>query len=163
MSRAATAAFGAGCFWGTEKWFRKQFGQALKTTAVGYMGGTTKNPNYEQVCTGRTGHAEVLYLEYDPSKVKYDELVQFFFRMHDPTTKDRQGNDKGTQYRSVIFYYTPEQKEIAERVTHEIQARFKDPIVTTIEPASEFYKAEEYHQQYLEKNPQGYCNHYLRW
>jgi len=161
------AAFGAGCFWGTEKFFRRQFGAALKTTSVGYMGGNESSdgtpPSYARVCSGRTGHAEVLFMEYDPNEVKYEDLVRFFYRMHDPTTLNRQGNDKGTQYRSVIFYFTPEQKQLAEQVTQQVQSQFKSPIVTSFEPAGTYFKAEDDHQLYLDKNPNGYCNHRLRW
>lgn len=158
------AAFGAGCFWGVEKYFRQEF-PGIVYGCVGYSGGSTKNPSYEQVCTGQTGHAEAIMLEYDPAKAKYEDLVKFFFRMHDPTTLNRQGNDVGTQYRSVIFYYDDEQKKTAERVRDEIQqSQYPGKaIVTTFEKASDFYRAEEYHQQYLKKNPGGYCNHRLRW
>eukprot|EP00026_Physarum_polycephalum_P016612 Phypoly_transcript_17557.p1 GENE.Phypoly_transcript_17557~~Phypoly_transcript_17557.p1 ORF type:complete len:179 (+),score=26.63 Phypoly_transcript_17557:184-720(+) len=157
------ASFGAGCFWGTEKFFRKEFN--LIDAKVGYQGGDAKNPTYKQVCTGNTGHAEVLVVEYDDTKVNYADLVRFFYRMHDPTTLNRQGNDTGTQYRSVIFFYTPEQEAIAKKVTQEIidEKRYPDPIVTQIAPAGEFYTAEDYHQKYLEANPGGYCNHRIRW
>jgi len=159
------ATFGAGCFWGTEKFFKKQFGGALTSTAVGYLGGTTKNPSYKDVCTGTTGHAEVLQVVYDPDKVSYNKLVELFFRMHDPTTINRQGNDKGTQYRSAIFYHNEEQANIARAIKDEMQksGKFKDPIVTEISPATEFFKAEDYHQGYLDANPNGYCNHHFRW
>eukprot|EP01121_Diplochlamys_sp_Union-15-3_P014465 TRINITY_DN4606_c0_g1_i1.p1 TRINITY_DN4606_c0_g1~~TRINITY_DN4606_c0_g1_i1.p1 ORF type:complete len:137 (+),score=26.79 TRINITY_DN4606_c0_g1_i1:27-413(+) len=127
------------------------------------MGGKSKNPSYQDVCTGKTGHAEVLHLEYKGDKLKYRDLLLFFFKMHDPTTLNRQGNDRGTQYRSVVFYYDEEQKKEAEKVKAEIQSKFSNPVVTTLEPATEFYDAEEYHQNYLEKNPGGYCNHKLNW
>jgi len=129
------------------------------------MGGNLKNPSYEAVCTGNTGHAEVVHLEYDPNKIKYEDLLSFFWRVHDPTTLNRQGNDKGTQYRSAIFFYTPEQEAAAKKSLQEIQnsGKIKDPIVTHILPAGEFYDGEEYHQDYLGKNPGGYCNHRLRW
>jgi len=158
------ATFGAGCFWGTEKFFKKQFAPNVKT-AVGYMGGKKSEPSYQQVCTGQTGHAEVLHLEYDPKNVSYDDLLTFFWRMHDPTTPNRQGNDVGTQYRSVVFYHDEEQREQAEKKKKEIDAKgvFKNPIATTIEPAGQFWSAEDYHQDYLEKNPGGYCNHKIRW
>ncbi|KAL0483600.1 peptide methionine sulfoxide reductase [Acrasis kona] len=156
-------AFGAGCFWGTEKFFVKQFAKAINQVKVGYMGGSSKNPSYRDVCTGQTGHAEVLYLEYKPEEVKFEDLVEYFFRMHDPTTLNRQGNDQGTQYRSAIFYYTEEQKAAAEKVKKDISSKVKGEIVTEIAPASEFYVAEDYHQKYLENNPGGYCNHRLRW
>ncbi|CAF0846915.1 unnamed protein product [Adineta ricciae] len=158
------ATFGAGCFWGTEKFFRKQFGSNLLSAMVGYMGGASKT-TYEDVCTGTTNHAEVLQVSYDPSKVVYADLVRFFFRMHDPTTLNRQGNDRGTQYRSVIFTYTNEQQKTAEQVRDEVQAsgKVKGQIVTQIQPADglQFFKAEPYHQKYLEENPGGYCNHRL--
>ncbi|CAF1557558.1 unnamed protein product [Didymodactylos carnosus] len=158
------ATFGAGCFWGTEKFFRKQFGAKLASTSVGYMGGSSK-ANYEQVCTGTTNHAEVLQLSFEPNKVQYSDLVHFFFRMHDPTTLNKQGNDRGTQYRSVIFTHTDEQQKIAEQVRNEVEAsgKVKGQIVTQIQPADglQFYKAESKHQRYLENNPGGYCNHKL--
>jgi len=157
------AAFGGGCFWGMEKWFRKQFPQLL-TTAVGYMGGSLKNPTYKQVCSGDTGHAEVLYLEYDPAKTKYRDLLSFFWRVHDPTTPNRQGNDVGTQYRSAVFFYTPEQEAEARQVKTELEEAGKwKNIVTEIAPASQFYRGEDYHQLYLDNNPNGYCNHRPRW
>jgi peptide-methionine (S)-S-oxide reductase len=127
------------------------------------MGGTTKNPTYEQVCNGNTGHAEVLYLEYYPDKVNVEDLIEYFFRMHDPTTLNRQGNDRGTQYRSAVFYYTEEQKQKALQVKDEVQKKIQGQIATEITPASEFYVGEDYHQGYLDKNPNGYCNHKLRW
>jgi len=163
MSQLAT--FGAGCFWGTQKFFNKQFKDGIVKSAVGYLGGTTKNPSYKDVCTGKTGHAEVLQLQFDANKVNYADLVRFFYRMHDPTTLNRQGNDAGTQYRSAVFYHSPEQKTIAEQVKEEMEksGKFKSKITTEIAPASEFYVAEDYHQDYLEANPTGYCNHYLRW
>ena len=152
------ATFAAGCFWGIEKVFGALPG--VVSTQVGYTGGTTKNPSYEQVCTGRTGHAEAIEAVYDPSKISYDELVEFFFRNHDSTTLNRQGNDVGTQYRSAIFTHSPEQKLIAENAIQTLEKSkiFKSKITTTVEPASEFYPAEEYHQKYLKKNPLGYCH-----
>ena len=161
------ATFGAGCFWGVEKWFLKQFPK-LKSSAVGYLGGTVANPSYEAVCTGKTGHAEVLQVEFDDS-IKYEDLVMFFFSMHDPTTLNRQGNDRGTQYRSAIFFHSPDQEAIAKRVRDQIQASEhmkhyqEKEIRTEILPASEFYKAEAYHQGYLAANPGGYCNHRPMW
>ncbi|CAF3746945.1 unnamed protein product [Rotaria sp. Silwood1] len=158
------ATFGAGCFWGTEKFFRKQFGAKLVSTMVGYMGDSSK-ASYHQVCTGTTNHAEVLQVSYEPDQVKYSDLVHFFFRMHDPTTLNKQGNDQGSQYRSVIFTHTPEQQKIAEQVRDEVQAsgKIKGKIVTQIQPADglQFYKGEPEHQQYLKNNPGGYCNHKL--
>ncbi|OYD07103.1 peptide-methionine (S)-S-oxide reductase MsrA [Paludifilum halophilum] len=152
-----TAAFGAGCFWGVEELFRKVEG--VVETAVGYMGGKTENPTYEEVCTDQTGHAEVVYLKYDPSVISYEELLQLFWENHNPTTLNRQGPDVGRQYRSVIFYYHDEQKEAAEKSKKELDAsgRFKDPIVTEIVPAPTFYRAEEYHQRYLQKRGQSSC------
>ena len=152
------ATFAAGCFWGVEKVFGALPG--VLSTQVGYTGGTTASPSYEQVCTGRTGHAEALELTYDPSKISYEDLIEFFFRHHDPTTLNRQGNDAGTQYRSAVFYHSPEQKTAAQNAIDALKdARvFKDPIVTTVEPAGDFYRAEEYHQKYLKKNPLGYCH-----
>lgn len=158
------ATFGAGCFWGTEKFFRKQFGANLLSAFVGYMGGASK-ASYEDVCTGTTNHAEVLQLSFDPSKQPYADLVRFFFRMHDPTTLNRQGNDRGTQYRSVIFTHTTEQQKIAEQVRDEIQAsgKVKGQITTQIQSADglQFFVGEPNHQKYLENNPGGYCNHRL--
>jgi len=143
--------FGAGCFWGIEATFRKVDG--VVSTAVGYSGGSFQNPTYEDVCTDRTGHAEVVEVEYDPERVTYAQLLDVFWQVHDPTTLNRQGPDIGTQYRSVIFYHTPEQKAQAEASKERLQksGRAKRPIVTEIVPAAEFYRAEEYHQQYFEK------------
>ncbi|CAF1988949.1 unnamed protein product [Rotaria magnacalcarata] len=158
------ATFGAGCFWGTEKFFRKQFGANLISALVGYMGGAS-NATYQDVCTGTTSHAEVLQLSYEPNKVAYADLVRFFFRMHDPTSLNRQGNDRGTQYRSVIFTHTNEQQKIAEQIRDEVQAsgKVKGQIVTQIQSATglQFFTGEPYHQRYLENNPDGYCNHRL--
>ncbi len=150
--------FGAGCFWGVEEIFRKIKGVTL--TAVGYSGGNVKNPGYEDVCSGETGHAEVVYLEYDPKKVKYQQLLEVFWNNHNPTTKNRQGPDEGEQYRSAIFYYTKEQKKLAEESKAQLEKskRWKNPIVTQIEKAITFYKAEEYHQQYLEKKGLTSCH-----
>ncbi len=144
------ATFGAGCFWGVEAEFRKVDG--VTEAAVGYSGGTTKDPTYKDVCSGTTGHAEVVEVEYDPSKVSYEELLEVFWNNHDPTTPNRQGWDVGTQYRSAIFYHTPEQEAAAHASKEKAQERFKKPIVTEITPASEFYRAEEYHQRYFEKS-----------
>ncbi len=152
------ATFGAGCFWGVEAAFRKVKG--VSSTAVGYMGGTLANPTYEDVCTDRTGHAEVVQVEYDPAQVSYEQLLDLFWENHDPTTLNRQGPDFGTQYRSVIFYHTPEQKTAAEASKEKLQkgGPFKRPIVTEITAAPPFYRAEEYHQQYLEKRGQTHCH-----
>jgi methionine-S-sulfoxide reductase len=155
-----TALVAAGCFWGVEEIFRKIPG-VVKTT-VGYTGGTTANPTYEEVCTGRTGHAEAIEVVYDPAQVDYATILDFFFRLHDPTTLNRQHNDVGTQYRSAIFHTSEAQKEIAERVKTEQAGNFKKPIVTEISAASIFYSAEDYHQDYLVKNPGGYNCHVLR-
>ncbi len=150
--RTQIAVFGAGCFWGVEAAFRGIKG--VVGTTVGFMGGTTKNPTYEQVCTHTTGHAEVVQVEYDPGQVSYEKLLDVFWKIHDPTTSDRQGPDVGSQYRSVIFTTTPEQKKAAElsKARLESSGEFKNPIVTQIEPAAAFYKAEEYHQRYYEKH-----------
>jgi peptide-methionine (S)-S-oxide reductase len=144
------ATFGAGCFWGVEAEFRKVEGVVDAT--VGYSGGALENPTYKDVCSGTTGHAEVVEVEYDPSKVSYEELLEVFWENHDPTTLNRQGPDVGTQYRSAIFFHTPEQKAAARASKERAQDRFKKPIVTEITPAAEFYRAEEYHQRYFEKN-----------
>ena len=152
------ATFGAGCFWGVEATFRQLEG--VTETAVGYMGGTTKNPTYKEVCTDRTGHAEVVQVSYDPARVRYEELLRVFWENHDPTQLNRQGPDTGAQYRSAIFYHTPEQKAAAEASKQELQnsGRYKKPVVTEITPAPEFYRAEEYHQQYLEKRGLASCH-----
>lgn len=153
----AKATFGAGCFWGVEAAFRQVKGVA--STAVGYLGGTLKSPTYHDVCTGKTGHAEVVQLEYDPSLVSYDELLNVFWSLHDPTTLNRQGPDVGTQYRSTIFFHNAEQEAVAKASKEKLQSsgRYKRDIVTEITPASEFYRAEEYHQQYIEKRGQASC------
>jgi peptide-methionine (S)-S-oxide reductase len=151
------ATFGAGCFWGVEAAFREVKG--VVSTAVGYMGGTLRDPTYEDVCTDRTGHAEVVQVEYDPAVVSYDDLLKVFWENHDPTTLNRQGPDTGTQYRSAIFFHTPAQ-EVAAKASKEALARsgrFKRPVVTEIVPAPEFWRAEEYHQQYLEKRGLAHC------
>jgi peptide-methionine (S)-S-oxide reductase len=144
------ATFGAGCFWGVETAFRKVDG--VVDVAVGYSGGHTENPTYKDVCSSDTGHAEVVEVEYDPSKVSYEELLEVFWENHDPTHLNRQGPDVGPQYRSAIFFHTPEQETAARASKEKAQERFKKPIVTEITSASEFYRAEEYHQRYFEKN-----------
>lgn len=151
------ATFAAGCFWGVEAAFRKTPG--VMATAVGYMGGTTAEPTYEQVCTGRTGHAEVVHVEFDPQTVSYTQLLDLFWSNHDPTTLNRQGPDVGSQYRSAIFYHTPEQETLATASKAALQesGRFSRDIVTEIVPAEPFYLAEDYHQQYLEKRGQSSC------
>ncbi|MEK6808824.1 MAG: peptide-methionine (S)-S-oxide reductase MsrA [Nanoarchaeota archaeon] len=145
------AIFGAGCFWHVESEFRKLNG-VIKTT-VGYMGGKLENPSYDDVCTDKTGHVEVVQVVYEPKKISYENLLGLFWRIHDPTSLNRQGPDVGTQYKSVIFYYSKEQRKLAikSKETLEKSAKFKKGIVTEITPALIFYKAEEYHQQYLEK------------
>ena len=157
------ATFGNGCFWCTEAVFQRLDG--VEKVVSGYMGGSLKNPSYEQVCSGTTGHAEVLQITYDPARVSYSELLDVFWATHDPTTLNRQGNDVGTQYRSVIFYHKDEQKELAQKSKKELDeaGAFGDPIVTIIEPASEFYPAENYHQDYFNRNgQQPYCNYVVR-
>ncbi len=146
----ATAAFAAGCFWGSQETFEHVPG--VIDTTVGYMGGTLKNPTYEDVCTDLTGHAETVQVKYDPAKVSYGKLLDIFWANHDPTTMNRQGPDEGTQYRSVIFYYTPEQKAEAEASEKAAQAHFTRPIVTQLVAATTFWKAEDYHQHYDDKN-----------
>lgn len=154
----AKATFAAGCFWGVEAAFRQLKG--VTSTAVGYIGGTLTDPTYQDVCTGRTGHAEAVQVEYDPSQVSYDHLLRVFWENHDPTTLNRQGPDVGTQYRSVIFFHTPEQEAAAQASKDALakSGRFKRPIVTGIQPAPEFWQAEDYHQQYLEKRGQAHCH-----
>ena len=155
-----TAILAGGCFWGMEEIIRKIPG-VVKTT-VGYSGGTTANPTYEEVCTGGTGHAEAIQVEFDSARLSYEALLDYFFRMHDPTTLNRQHNDVGTQYRSAIFYTSEAQKQTAERVKREQSGKFKRPITTEITAATKFYSAEDYHQKYLVKNPGGYTCHVLR-
>jgi peptide-methionine (S)-S-oxide reductase len=152
-----TATFGAGCFWGVEASFQKIKG--VTKTTVGYMGGNLNNPTYEDVCTDKTGHAEVTQVEFDNSIISYEDLLNVFWDIHDPTQKNRQGVDIGSQYRSVIFYHSEEQNNIAKK-SKENQARinkFKNPISTEITEAKEFYRAEEYHQDYLNKNKRASC------
>ena len=152
----ATATFAAGCFWGVEESFRTVKG--VITTIVGYTGGKTKNPTYKQVCTETTQHAEAVQIEYDPKQVLYKELLQIFWSCHDPTTLNRQGPDVGTQYRSAIFYHTEEQQKEAEHSKQELQKKTKKTIRTEIVPATSFYRAEEYHQHYLEKRGANVCH-----
>lgn len=146
-----TATFSAGCFWGVEEAFRKTAG--VTSTSVGYTGGTTVNPTYEQVCSGRTGHSEAVEVVFDPARVSYDRLLNLFWSIHDPTTPNRQGPDVGTQYRSAIYYHSPAQEAAARASLQKLQAsgKYRGKIVTQIVPAGPFYRAEEYHQQYLEK------------
>ncbi len=157
-----TAVLAGGCFWGMEEILRKIPG-VIKTT-VGYSGGNTANPTYEDICTGRTGHAEAIQVEFDSARLSYETLLDYFFRMHDPTTLNRQHNDVGTQYRSAIFYTGEAQKQTAERVKamRDKSGKFKRPITTEITAGTKFYSAEEYHQKYLVKNPGGYTCHVLR-
>ncbi|HZT37549.1 MAG TPA: peptide-methionine (S)-S-oxide reductase MsrA [Bryobacteraceae bacterium] len=152
------ATFAAGCFWGVEELFRNTPG--VLSTQVGYTGGHTPNPTYQEVCTDRTGHAEAVEIEYDPERVSYEQLLEIFWANHDPTTLNRQGPDIGTQYRSAIFYHSPEQKAaaIASKQALEQSGRFRRPIVTEIVAAGPFYRAEEYHQQYLAKRGLSHCH-----
>jgi peptide methionine sulfoxide reductase msrA/msrB len=155
--KVAKAAFAAGCFWGSQEDFEKIPG--VVNTTVGYMGGTMPHPTYEDVCTDTTGHAETVLVEYDPAKVTYAQLLDVFWTHHDPTTPNRQGPDFGTQYRSVVFYYTPEQRKLAEASIAQLTAahRFSNPIVTQVVGATDFWKAEDYHQHYLDKNGLSNC------
>ncbi len=157
---SATAMFGLGCFWGAERKFW-ELGDGIHVTAVGYAGGFTPNPTYEEVCSGRTGHNEVVFVVYDPHRISYDTLLKTFWESHDPTQGMRQGNDVGTQYRSGIYTFTPEQKRAAEAskamYEKEIARKGFGAITTEIVDAPPFYFAEDYHQQYLAKNPFGYC------
>jgi peptide-methionine (S)-S-oxide reductase len=151
-----TAVFGTGCFWCSQAVFERLDG--VWEATCGYMGGTVANPTYEQVCTELTGHAEVTQVKFDPKVVSYEQLLEWFWHMHDPTTLNRQGADTGTSYRSVIFYFSDAQKAAAEKSKAAAQKNFKDPIVTEITKAATFYKAEDYHQEYFNNNSsQGYC------
>ncbi|MDQ6940207.1 MAG: peptide-methionine (S)-S-oxide reductase MsrA [Verrucomicrobiota bacterium] len=151
------AMFGAGCFWGVEATFRNIKG--VTDVAVGYAGGTTENPTYEDVCSDETGHAEVVEVTFDPAQVSYNQLLDVFWSNHNPTTLNRQGPDVGAQYRSVIFYYSAEQRAAAEKSKAEMDksGKFRQPIVTHIDPAPKFYRGEEYHQRYLEKRGMAHC------
>ncbi len=157
---AATVA--GGCFWGVEELVRQQPG--VIETLVGYTGGTVENPKYEDVKKGTTGHAEAVEIIFDPSKTNFEAILRFFFRLHDPTTPNRQGNDVGSQYRSAIYFHSEKQKESASRIKAEVGAsgKWKKPIVTEIVPAQKFWSAEDYHQDYLQKNPNGYTCHWIR-
>ena len=152
------AMFGSGCFWGVEAAFRQTPG--VVKTAVGYSGGDFPSPTYKDVCSGRTGHAEVVLVEFDPETISYEQILHIFWENHDPTTLNRQGPDVGTQYRSAIYYFDDEQRDSAEasKARLEAEGRFRRPIVTEIKPASEFYLAEDYHQQYLEKRGLASCH-----
>jgi peptide-methionine (S)-S-oxide reductase len=151
------ATFAAGCFWGVEAAFRRLKG--VLSVTVGYTGGSFENPTYEEICTDRTGHAEAVQVEYDPSRVTYEELLEVFWKLHDPTTLNRQGPDVGSQYRSAVFFHTPEQETAAKALKEKLQnsGSYKKPMVTEITPASTFYRAEEYHQRYLEKRGLSDC------
>ncbi|MDP6969083.1 MAG: peptide-methionine (S)-S-oxide reductase MsrA [Gammaproteobacteria bacterium] len=153
---AQTATFGAGCFWGVEALFAKQPG--VKQTSVGYMGGTLPNPSYQAVCTGQTQHVEVVQIDFDEQTISYADLLQLFWQHHDPTTINRQGPDIGSQYRSVVFYHSEQQRQEAELIMAQWQQSgcFAAPIVTVIEPAQDYYLAEDYHQQYLAKRHQSH-------
>ena len=157
MATTEKASFAAGCFWGVEAAFRQVEG--VTSTAVGYEGGHLENPTYEDVCSGRTGHAEAVEVEFDPSRVSYESLLDVFWDNHDPTTLNRQGPDVGEQYRSAIFSHAPEQESAARasKEKREKSGKYRRPIVTAIEPASRFNRAEEYHQQYLEKRGLAHC------
>ena len=148
--------FGAGCFWGVEAEFRQLKG--VLSTSVGYMGGTLENPTYEEVCTDLTGHAEVVEVEYDPSKLQYKDLLEIFFNLHDPTQLNRQGPDIGTQYRSVIFYENEDDKSVSKDFMDTISTKYTKPIVTSLEKKTKYYVAEEYHQKYLEKRGLSSCH-----
>jgi len=160
--RRETAVLAGGCFWGVEELLRELPG--VISTEVGYTGGLTAKPRYEQVHSGSTGHAEAVAIVFDPGRISYEELLLFFFKLHDPTTLNRQGNDVGTSYRSAIFFTTPEQERVAREVKARVETSgaWKRPLVTEITAASEFYSAENYHQDYLQKHPGGYTCHFVR-
>ncbi|HZT32698.1 MAG TPA: peptide-methionine (S)-S-oxide reductase MsrA [Bryobacteraceae bacterium] len=158
MQNHEIATLGGGCFWCLEAVYDEM--QGVLSVESGYMGGHVKNPGYREVCTGTTGHAEVAQLKFDPAVLSYRDILEVFFAIHDPTTPDRQGNDVGPQYRSVIFYHSDAQRVTAEEVIREVTAArvFRDPVVTTVEPAAAFYRAEDYHQEYFRNHPnQPYC------
>ncbi|MCF2857359.1 peptide-methionine (S)-S-oxide reductase MsrA [Pseudoalteromonas sp. SMS1] len=157
MSKSQVATFGGGCFWCIDAAFRKVKG--IHKVISGYSGGETLDPTYKDICTGTTKHAEVVQLEFDAKEVSFDTLLSMFFALHDPTQLNRQGNDIGTQYRSVIFYHSDEQRKQAEQVINALKDSFADPIVTELSAIGEFYSAEQYHQDYFNENPnQGYCS-----
>jgi methionine-S-sulfoxide reductase len=160
--KTETAIVAGGCFWGMEEVYRKVPG--VVSTQVGYAGGTKQNPKYGEVSSGKTGHAESIEVKFDPKKISYEEILKYFFRMHDPTTMNRQGNDVGTQYRSEIFTMNEEQKKMAMKVIKQVDLskKWPKPVVTKVSAAPKFYPAEEYHQKYLVKNPDGYNDHFLR-
>lgn len=162
MTETKTAVLAGGCFWGMEELIRHQPG--VKSTRVGYTGGDFENPTYDDMKTGKTGHAEAIEIVFDPSVMSYEKLLRWFFQIHDPTTVDRQGNDRGTQYRSAIWYQDEEQKETAEKVIAAVDASGNWPgkVVTELAPAKTFWEAEDFHQDYLQKYPNGYTCHYVR-
>ena len=162
MAKIEVATLAGGCFWGMEDLLRKLSG--VLNTDVGYTGGTTDRATYEQVKTGKTGHAEAIQIEFDPETLSFENLLLYFFKIHDPTTEDQQGNDIGSQYRSAIFYHTETQREIAEKVIERVEGShaWKHPLATEIEPYEQFWRAEDYHQDYLEKHPNGYTCHFER-
>lgn len=156
MAKTHTVIFAAGCFWGVQDYFDKVPG--VLETIVGYTGGTTPNPTYEAVCTQQTGHAEATRITFDPDQISYEQLVRQFFRMHDPTQVNRQGADVGSSYRSAIFYQDDEQKDVAAKVIRAVAKDYNKPIATQLSPVGEFYKAEEYHQKFVQKNGYGACH-----
>jgi peptide methionine sulfoxide reductase msrA/msrB len=160
--REEIAVLSGGCFWGVEELIRTLPG--VVSTEVGYTGGNVPNPTYSVMTSGTTGHAEAVRIVYDPNKLQYADLLRYFFKLHDPTTLNRQGNDRGTQYRSAIFFSSPDQQKIARQVKDEVESsgKWKAPVVTEITSASTWYPAEEYHQDYLQQNPNGYTCHYVR-
>lgn len=159
-SRSETATFAAGCFWCVEAVLKRLDG--VLDLRPGYMGGSRPNPSYAEVCTGRTGHAEVVQVDFDPARLRYEDLLAWFWRLHDPTTLDRQGNDVGTQYRSAIFTHSEAQRTAAEASKGAAQADFRDPIVTEVVPAVEFHPAEDYHFDYFQRNAsEGYCRYVI--
>ncbi len=162
MTKQEIATLAGGCFWGMQDLIRKQPG--VITTRVGYTGGHTKNPTYNEICIGDTGHAESIEITFDPEKTSYRKILEFFFQIHDPTTPNRQGNDIGSQYRSAIFVHDETQKKISETLVREINGAgfFKNPVVTEITPAGPFHEAEKNHQDYLQKHPGGYTCHFIR-
>jgi peptide-methionine (S)-S-oxide reductase len=158
-----TATFGSGCFWCTEAVFQRLKG--VESVVSGYGGGSVENPTYEEVCSGDTGHAEAIQIKYDPSQIKYDEILEVFWKTHDPTTLNQQGNDYGTQYRSAVFYHNDEQRKLAEEYKKKLDAAkiWDRPIVTEITPFTNFYPAEKYHQNFYNNNPnQPYCSYIIR-
>ncbi|MDD2773157.1 MAG: peptide-methionine (S)-S-oxide reductase MsrA [Elusimicrobiales bacterium] len=158
MQKTETAVFAVGCFWGAQAYFKKVPG--VLSTSAGYTGGYKPNPTYEEVCTGKTGHAEAVEVVFDPAIISFRRLLEHFWKIHNPTSLNKQGNDSGSQYRGAVFYRSPEQKRDAEesKLALEKSGKYSKPIATEITTASEFYPAEDYHQDYLDKNPGGYCH-----